>query len=68
MDKYESLYFYSPEPEAETLYTSPDGLSGVRASNGALCLYDKDCAWYVDDTPINRSALIDVAQKFSKQD
>lgn len=67
MDKYESLYFNSPEPEAETLYITDDGLTGVKASNGALCLFDKECTWYMDDTPINRAALIDVAQKFTKQ-
>lgn len=66
MDKYESLYFYSPEPEAETLYTSPDGLSGVRASNGALCLYDRNGVWYMQDTEQLRIYLIDIAERYAK--
>lgn len=61
MDKYESLYFNSPEPEAEVLYTSPDGNSGVRASNGALCIYDKGSAWYMEDTVKNREFLTALA-------
>lgn len=54
MKKYECLYFNSPEPEAETLYTSTDGLTGVKVSNGALCQYDKNGAAYDKDTQENR--------------
>lgn len=58
MDKYESLYLNSPVHEANTLYRSPDGLSGIKASSGALCLYDRYGAVYTEDTPQNRNMML----------